>query len=232
MYKLAKFFGGDFLLWLRLQKSNYLRENLLPGIISYILNIKNTHTDIELIALIKQGNEVTFRYIFDYWHKKLYHFSLRYLNNRELAEEVVHDTLLNFWNGRQTLDMQYPIGSLLYVICKRLCLNRIREAARLKTAAEALWKNYNDISNSTEEALNLAELEAFTENALRKLPKQQQLVFRMSRYEGLTQQEIADRLQISKETVKKHSAEALKALRIHFDTYGLAWFFMLYLYQH
>ncbi|WEK20022.1 MAG: RNA polymerase sigma-70 factor [Candidatus Pedobacter colombiensis] len=196
------------------------------------MNAYKIHTDQELTTLLKQDSQAAFKQVFDSWHKKLFHFSLRYLNCREQAEEVVHDTLLSFWSNRQNIDIQYPIGSLLYTICKRLCLNRIREAARLKAAADALWANYLDISHSTEDALNLAELEVFTEKALQQLPKQQQLVFRMSRYEGLSHKEIADELQISKETVKKHSAEALKSLRIHFDAYGLLWFFMFYLYKH
>jgi RNA polymerase sigma-70 factor (family 1) len=190
---------------------------------------ENKLTDAELIALLKQGSEPAFRRLFDTWFKKLYHFSLRYLNNRELAEEVVQDTLLNLWLNRDKLNAQYPLGPYLYTICKRLNLNKIREAARLRSSAESLWSNYQDISHTTEERLNLAELELFTEQALQSLPKQQQLVFRMSRYEGLSHQEIADKLQISKATVKKHSAEALKALRIHFDAYGLVYWVGAYI---
>lgn len=187
------------------------------------------YTDQELVILLKQNNELAFRLIFDTWHKKLYHFSLRYLNSREQSEEAVHDALINLWTSRGKIDESQPLGAYLYTICKRLCLNRIREAARSHAAAEKLWARYQDISHSTEEILNLAELEAFTEQAVEKLPKQQQLVFRMSRYEGFSQQEIADKLNISKETVKKHSAEALKALRIHFETYGFSWLFLIFL---
>mgnify|MGYP001056786673 CR=1 FL=1 len=192
--------------------------------------IKNT--DVELIQRLKQGDESAFRQIFDIWHKKLYHFSLRYLNSREEAEETIHDTLLKVWSSKEKLDEFSLIDPYIYTICKRICLNKIREAARSKAAAAALWNKYQDISRSTEEALNLAELERFTEIALQKLPRQQQLVFRLSRYEGLSHQEIAERLQISKETVKKHSAEALKALRTHFDVYGLTWLFILYIYKN
>ncbi len=186
------------------------------------------YTDKELVVLLRQNDEVAFRHIFDTWHKKLYHFSLRYLNSREQSEEAVHDALINLWASRQKIDESQPLGAYLYTICKRLCLNRIRDAARSHAAAEKLWARYQDISHSTEEMLNLAELEDFTEQALEKLSKQQQLVFRLSRYEGLSQLEIAEKLNISKETVKKHSAEALKALRVHFETYGVSWLFLIF----
>ena len=191
----------------------------------------NVYTDNELVALLKRGSEPAFRYLYDTWHKKLYHFSLRYLNSREQAEEVVQDTLLSLWNSRDKLDDQQLVGPYLYTICKRYCLNQIRDTARSKAAAEVLWQKYQDISHSTEEALDLADLEHFTELALQKLSSQQQLVFRLSRYEGLTQEEIAVRLDISKETVKKHSAVALKSLRIHFEKHGLIWLFLIYIFK-
>ncbi|WEK17850.1 MAG: RNA polymerase sigma-70 factor [Candidatus Pedobacter colombiensis] len=196
------------------------------------MNAYKIHTDQELTTLLKQDSQAAFKQVFDSWHKKLFHFSLRYLNNREEAEEAVHDTFLNFWAYRQSLDTEYPVEALLYTTCKRLCLNRMRGASRSKVAHDVLWNNYEDICNSTEEALNLADLEIFTERAILKLPKQQQLVFRMSRDEGLSQKVIAEKLQISKETVKKHSAEALKSLRIHFNNYGLLWYFMLFMYKN
>ncbi|MNL03699.1 ECF RNA polymerase sigma factor SigW [compost metagenome] len=193
------------------------------------MNASSRYSDQELVVLLKQNKEHAFRLIFDAWHKKLYHFSLRYLNSREQSEEAVHDAFISLWTSREKIDENQPLGAYLYTICKRLCINRIRDAARLNAAAEALWAKYQDISYSTEEVLNLAELETFTELAIQKLPKQQQLVFRMSRYEGLSHLEIAERLSISKETVKKHSAEALKALRLHFKTYGFSWLLLLIL---
>ncbi|MEJ2884609.1 RNA polymerase sigma factor [Pedobacter sp. GR22-6] len=193
------------------------------------MNAYSGYTDQQLVVLLKQNNETAFRAIFDIWHKKLYHFSLRYLNSREQSEEAVHDALINLWTSREKIEEDQPLGAYLYTICKRLCLNRIREAARYNAASENLWARYQDISHSTEDILNLAELEAFTALGLEKLSKQQQLVFRMSRYEGLSQQEIAERLNISKETVKKHSAEALKTLRVHFEAYGLSCLFFVFM---
>ncbi len=191
----------------------------------------NPLSDTELVLMLKQGSEPAFEQLFKTWHKKLYHFSLRYLNDREHAQEIVQDTLMNLWTSREKLEDEYPVGPYVYTICKRLCLNAIRDAARSKAAAEALWLRYEDISHSTEQALNLAELERFTEIAVQKLPKQQQIVFRMSRYEGLSHQEIAEILKISKETVKKHSAEALKTLRKHFESYGLLWLFFMHIHK-
>ena len=183
------------------------------------MNLWYAYSDKELIISLKKNNERAFRHIFDIWHKKLYHFSIRYLHNNEHAEEIVHDTLVKLWSVRHKLDENRPIGALLFTICKRLCLNRLRDAAKISRISEDLWSNYSDITNNTEEALQLTELKKLTDLAVNKLSKQQQLIFKMSREEGLSHLEIAEKLNISKETVKKHSADAVKLLKEYFRKY-------------
>ncbi|WP_133584368.1 RNA polymerase sigma factor [Sphingobacterium yanglingense] len=183
------------------------------------MNSYTGYSEKELIILLKQNDELAFRAVFDRWHKKLYHFNLRYLHSKELAEEAVHDALVKLWTTRDNIDEEQPISSLLYTICKRLCLNRIRDAARSNAAAEALWSNYIELSNSTEDIVHAAELQKFLDQAITKLSPQQHQVFKMSRYEGLSHLQIAEKLNISKETVKKHSAEALKTLRFYLESY-------------
>ncbi|WP_312191854.1 RNA polymerase sigma-70 factor [Sphingobacterium sp.] len=183
------------------------------------MNSCHAYSDKELIISLKKNNQLAFRHIFDIWHKKLYHFSIRYLHHKEHAEEIVHDTLVKLWSFRHNLDENRPIGALLFTICKRLCLNRLRDAAKLSSISEELWSNYSDITNNTEEALQLTELRKLTDLAVNKLSKQQQLIFKMSREEGLSHIEIAEKLNISKETVKKHSADAVKFLKAYLKKY-------------
>lgn len=177
------------------------------------------YSDKELIVLLQQNDELAFRAVFERWHKKLYHFNLRYLHNREQAEEAVQDALLKLWTNRDKIEVDLSLDGFLYAICKRLCLNRLRDAAKFQAAAELLWKNYVDLSNITEETVRATELQKLMDQAVKKLPPQQQLVFKMSKYEGLSHLEIAKKLNISKETVKKHSAEALKFLRNQLGPY-------------
>ncbi len=188
----------------------------------------NSTSDSYIIIRIKRGDEAAFRTLFDTWCGKLFHFSFRYLKSHEQAEEVVQDTLLKIWTIRQDLDETLPLSPLLFTICQRICIDLLRRAAASGAATEALWQNYTGLCNSTEEAVLLADLESFTEEALGRLPAQQQQVFRLSRYEGLSHAEIAERMQISRETVKKHSAEALKRMRLYFSKYGSAWMVLLF----
>lgn len=170
-----------------------------------------------LILRLKAGDEAAFKLVFDTWFKKLYYFSIRYLKSREQAEEVVQETMLQLWVTREKLDERYPISPYLYTIARRLSLNSLRQMATSKSASERHFANLKDAVNTTEEALGLAELKRITEEALLLMPKQQQQVYRMSRNEGLSLDEIAAALGILKNTVKKHLSEALKAIRKHFS---------------
>lgn len=174
---------------------------------------KTKACDFELISRIRNGDESAFRIIFDLYSGKLYNFSFRFLKNKEQCQEVVQEVFLNVWVSRAKLDDQYPIAPYLYTITRRLTLNVLRDIANSQSAMSKLWLNVQKVSNETEEDVLLDDLERFTEQVLLKLPKQQQLVFRMSRQQDLTYDEIAEELNISRNTVKNHLVAALKTLR-------------------
>lgn len=179
-----------------------------------------------LIAL-KAGDESAFREIFDQNFRKLYAFSFRLLKNKEQAEEVVNDTLMNVWTNRERLNVDFPVAPYLYTITRRLALNALRQIATSQKAIDQLWLNMENISNDTEESVLLSDLQRFTEAALITLPPQQQIVFRMSRFEGLNYDEIAIKLNISRNTVKNHLVAALKTLKTHFNQSDIAYFILL-----
>ena len=169
--------------------------------------------DFELISRIKEGDESAFRIVFDLYSSKLYAFSYRFLKEKEPCQEVVQEVFLNLWINRAKLDTQYPIAPYLYTITRRLTLNVLRHVATSQSAMNKMWLNVKKVSNETEEEVFLEDLSRFTEQVLSKMPKQQQLIFRMSRHQELSYDEIAEELNISRNTVKNHLVAALKTLR-------------------
>ena len=169
--------------------------------------------DFELISRIKEGDESAFRIVFDLYSSKLYAFSYRFLKEKEPCQEVVQEVFLNLWINRAKLDTQYPIAPYLYTITRRLTLNVLRHVATSQSAMDKMWLNVKKVSNETEEEVFLEDLSRFTEQVLSKMPKQQQLIFRMSRHQELSYDEIAEELDISRNTVKNHLVAALKTLR-------------------
>jgi RNA polymerase sigma-70 factor (family 1) len=192
----------------------------------YISSFSDQHSDIpmkepnydnELVLRLREGEETAFRMVFDMYSAKLYNFSYSFLKNREQCQEIIQEVFLNLWINRARLDDQYPIKALLYTITRRLTLNSLRQISNSRRAMDKLWLNMQQVSNETEERVYLGDLERFTEEAVTKLPKQQQQVFRMSRQQELSYDEIAEELHISRNTVKNHLVAAIKSLRAQFQ---------------
>src|SRR5690606_10968815 len=168
----------------------------------------------EYIIRMRTGDQAAFKAIFLFYEKRLYSFSFRFLKDREQAEEILQEVFLNLWINREKIDSSYPLGSFLYTVTRRLTLNYLRQAANSQKLKEKLWISIKESQNETEEAVLLADLKRQINQSVQKLPRQQQLVFRLSRDEGLSHEEIAQRLRISSNTVKNHLVQALKRIRL------------------
>jgi RNA polymerase sigma-70 factor (family 1) len=184
-------------------------------------------TEKELLGKLKDGDELAFRAIFDLHFRRLYTFCFRFLKDKEQSEEVVHDALINFWVNRKKVNEDLSILPYLYTITRRLALNHLRNIATSKKAIDELWNTMERLSNETEESILLNDLRQFTETAVVNLPPQQQVIFRLSRYEGLNYDEIAEQTGLSRNTVKNHLVAALKTLRTHFNQSDVAYFVLL-----
>lgn len=165
-----------------------------------------------LTERLRQSDETAFRALFDRHYERLYLFTFSYLKNREQAEDVVQETFLQLWKSRHTLNSQLPPDALLFTIAKRLTLNALRKQTNGIAAKNRFWQRIKKKSNETENTVLFNELKRHTEQLLQTLPPQQQQVFLLSRQEGLSYEEIAERLQISPHTVRNHLSSALKQL--------------------
>ncbi|MBS7565170.1 RNA polymerase sigma-70 factor [Mucilaginibacter sp. Bleaf8] len=175
----------------------------------------------DVLAAFIAGDETAFRIVYEENFKKLYIFSFKFLKNKEQAEEVVNDAFLNVWINREKIDPQLPIAPYLYTVTKRLALNVLRQIANSQKAIDDLWKTIEQQSNETEDLVFLKDLQKFADSKISVLPPQQQQIFRLSRNEGLNYEQIAEKLNISKNTVRNHMALALKTLRSEINPLNL-----------
>lgn len=173
------------------------------------------------------GDESAFSKVYGFYSGKVYRLAFRFLKDKEQSEEIVQEAFINLWLNREKLDPEGNPWLYLYVIAKRLSLNALREVSKSATLTEKLLSRIKEAQNTTEEGIIANELENSIDKIIDKLPKQQQLIFKLSRIEGLSHKEIADQLQISPNTVKNHMVEALKTLRTHLKYSNLTYFAIL-----
>ncbi len=180
----------------------------------------------ELCSRLADGDEQAFREVFDRFHRKIFQFAFNFLKDNAQSEEIVQDTFLNFWLHRETLNPDQPIAPFLFTIARRVLIDTWRKAAASERFREQVRLFMDASNNATEELIFKNELEHVVQDVLSRLSDQQQEVFTLSRYEGLSYEEIAERMHISKNTVKYHLVNALKALRTHFGKHDVLYFFI------
>ena len=174
-----------------------------------------TDTDDEkLFALIEQGDEGAFTQAYERYHKLLYVLAYRYLMSSDMAEDVVQHVFARLWEFRSELHVGISLKNYLFTMTKNHVLNLIRNEN------SAISKNY-EIAQSTPvyednliEKLEKKELMSSFYKAVDMLPAQKRDIC-LKVQEELTNQEIAERMNLSVNTIKTHYSEALKLLRIH-----------------
>ncbi|HWK58896.1 MAG TPA: RNA polymerase sigma-70 factor [Parapedobacter sp.] len=169
--------------------------------------------DSSTIRHLMAGDEAAFRVIYDIHSGQVYRLALRFLKDTSWSEEIVQDVFLKLWLNREGLDDQGNLWLYLYVITKRLCLNKLREIRKSPVLFEQLMNGMEVASRPPEEQFMAIELEQQAQRLIACLPKQQQRIYKLSREEGLSHHEIAEKLGLSPNTVKNHMVQALKTLK-------------------
>lgn len=175
------------------------------------------------------GRDAVVKIIYTKYANKVFNIGIRFLKDKDLASEIVQETFIKLWLNRAKLD---PTGNLylyIFVIAKRLCLNKLREINRSQTFFEKLVVRMERMHNETEDDIIERDLVNYTEKIIGSLPQQQQKVYRLSREQGLSHKEIAIELQISPSTVNNHLTDALKTLRTDLKYVDLLYIFLFFL---
>ncbi len=169
--------------------------------------------DKEIMMAIRKGDEKAFKTLFYEHYDQLYRNAYRYVEDAQVAEEMVQDAFVNFWENRRQTILTAGIKSYLFVSVRNLSLNYLksRYARQKSLTVDASELQLEEMGNNH---LDVRELEHLLAAAVRKLPEKCRIIFNLSRNHGMTYQEIADELNVSKETVKSQIKIALKKLQV------------------
>lgn len=190
-----------------------------------IINMNNTkniiQTEQEMISLLKDGDERAYRHIYKHHYVVLCQFAESYLNDSFLAECIVQDIIFHIWEKRDTLEIHTSLRSYLMRAVRNRCLNYLElnsekyEVSFSNLPLETLDRTlfYNKSDNHPLGRLLEKELESEIQKAIKAIPLDSRRVFKKSRFENKKNEEIADELGISVNTVKYHIKKSLSVMR-------------------
>lgn len=172
-----------------------------------------TLDDSFLVESIRSGDQKSFTLAYQKYHRYLYYFALRFVKSPELSEEVVHDVFLKVWESRDRLKTEFSFKGYLIKITKNHVLNLLARASREEQIRSEILYTSEVSTEETENSIYDRDYQKHAEQIISLLPEQRQRIFRMYRFEEMTSDEIATRLNISKGTVKDHLLKANRFIR-------------------
>lgn len=173
--------------------------------------------DSECIRQLQDGNEATFTAIYEQYWASLFKYVIRILQEEDEVADVVQETFVTFWELRNRLAKVRSIKAYLFIMARNLAFKRFRENLKKEVISERLVEFYGDTQVDMGQVIELKDLADLIDAEIGRLPEKMREVFVLSRKEHLSYQEIAERLEISDETVKKQISRALKYLRVRID---------------
>ena len=179
-----------------------------------------------LIDRLRKGEGSAYELLFNEYYKVLTVFANKYVNDIETAKELVQDLFVHLYEKRENLDINSSLKSYLFRSTHNRCINYIN-AQKIRTRhADYVMYTADIQENILEQEVNKTELEHALYNAINQLPPKCRSIFKMNRFDGLSNAEIAERLKLSKRTVETQISKALKILRIKIEPYLAAGIFI------
>jgi len=169
----------------------------------------------KLFLRVAAGDQAAFRLLFDLYRQRLFSFAWQLCHSAVDAEEVVQDVFLKLWEQRDKLtEVSFP-RKYIYTMTRNRTLDLLGKIARNDRMIREVWVNMTQSDNPTQQLLDAEESQKLIQVALSLLSEKKQIIFALSRKEGLSHQEIAARLNLSVQTVKNIITEILKHIQ-HF----------------
>ncbi|MDD3037678.1 RNA polymerase sigma-70 factor [Bacteroides sp.] len=169
--------------------------------------------DIETVKALQQGDHKAFEDIFITYFDKVKYFLKGILRSESDAEELAQDIFVNLWINRKTVDPQKSFNTYIYTIARNTALNYLKH----KLVEEAFIDNCNDLSlkeaDSSDEILFAKEINILVEMTVCRMPVQRKKIYQMSRNNGCSNDDIAQKLSLSKKTVENQLSLALQEIR-------------------
>jgi RNA polymerase sigma-70 factor (family 1) len=174
------------------------------------LSQPETYVEKELLLRVSQGDEQAFASLFNAYHQHLAGYIFRLTDSTDITEEVVQEIFLKVWTNRTSLAEVNDFRAWLFKISKNHTLNCLRKLVNERVQYQE-WLRVNDFQTAENEIVETNRYELLSE-AIGQLPPQQQKVFVLSRIQKLKYEEIAVRMNLSRETVKSYIALAKSSI--------------------
>jgi RNA polymerase sigma-70 factor (family 1) len=185
-------------------------------------------SDKQLFHLIAEGNEFAFEELFHLYVPQIEPVIFKMVKSEAVAKDLIQDIFLSLWLSRDKLAAVDSPRNWIF----KIAYNRTYSWLEQQSVRNKATMEIKDSSNHTEETVHFAETSRLVKEAIRHLPSQTQKIYLLSREEGLKNAEIAERLNLSLQTVKNTLYNAGKAIKAFLSRHGVELPLILIIYNY
>ena len=177
------------------------------------MTVFESYSDDELLAAIRDSDAQAFsEFLRRYW-KKAYHITYSKVRSQAVTEEIVQDLFATLWDKRSSLSIS-NVYAFIFTCIKNKSINYIES----QLVKKKYWDYYKVFipqqEESTRREVEFNDLMKAVETCAETLPEKSRSVFRLSRLEGISNREIAQRLNLSEKSIEYHLTKSLKIMRL------------------
>lgn len=177
---------------------------------------KLLHTEKELVKKLKDGDSFAFEVLFYKYRNKVKGFAVKMVPAQVDPEEIVQEVFVKLWLKKEAVDPERDFQSFLFSIAKNLILDHLKSAVNRKLYFVGEHFHQDLLIDDSSESSLIDDAEEKLQKLIDEIPERRREIFRLSRFEGLSYKQIAERLNISENTVDSQIRNALAFLRKEF----------------
>jgi RNA polymerase sigma-70 factor (family 1) len=176
--------------------------------------------DEELVLLLKERDKLAFTEIYQRNWPMLYLHTFKILGDEDEAKDLIQDTFFSIWEKSGDLQINTNLKGYLFIAVRNRIFSLIRRKKANPDFVDIVMEELNQLDNTTVEKIDERELIRLIDLEIEQLPKKMKEVFELSRKKFLTNKEIALKLNMSEEAVKKQIHRSIKTLKLKLGNYA------------
>ncbi len=171
------------------------------------------HNEKELLQKIAEGDQSSYKILFDNYWDRMYTNALHFTKSPETAQDLAQEIFIKIWLMRSRLKEVERFDAFLFTVAKNMIVDELRRLHASPKNDDFFNAYFQPAEDNIIKKAELKDLEKVLNEAIDQLPAQMQMAFKLSRFEGLTHEQIAQRMNISRVTSQNYIARAIVAIK-------------------